>query len=221
MIDLTQLMEALDYRFQDISLLELALRHPSLGARNNQRLEFLGDAVLQLAISRRLYESFPKEHEGQMTVLRQKLVCEETLAGIARSVRLGDHLQMDHGCRQNGVGRQDGPLSDAMEAVLAAVYLDGGFGEAERVILSLWPSDSDFSENSKSRLQELLQGKKMPVPDYELILTEGPAHARQFTVAAYLSGREIGRGTGPSKKKAEQAAAEAALERLNDEEPAK
>ena len=121
----TSLISALGYEFHDPTLLDLALRHPSLGPCNNQRLEFLGDAVLQLAISKKLYTSYPDAHEGQLTSMRQALVREETLADIARELNIGEYLQMDHGCRTSGVSNQDGALSDAMESVLAAVYLDG------------------------------------------------------------------------------------------------
>ncbi len=217
---LTALTEALGYRFLDESLLRLALRHPSLGAENNQRLEFLGDAVLQLVISDRLFREFPGSHEGQLTALRQQLVCEQALAQIARELDLGAFLQMDHGCVINGLNRQDGALSDAMEAVLAAVYLDGGYAEASAVIERLWPDREAVSENAKSRLQELLQAEKKPVPDYQLISEEGPAHLRSFTVAAYLNGQEIGRGSGTSKKRAEQEAAGDALRRLYHEDQA-
>ncbi len=210
----TELMESLGYHFRDSSLLDLALRHPSLGARNNQRLEFLGDAVLQLVISNHLYSAFPQAHEGQLTSLRQGMVCEKALADIARLLHLGDYLQMDHGCRMNGVADQNGALSDAMESVLAAVYLDGGYESASSLILRLWPEEETQTENAKADLQEYLQAKKKPVPEYHLLDESGPAHAKSFTVAVFVDGTEICRGTGPSKKKAEQAAAGTALEIL-------
>ena len=212
---LSFLMKSLGYEFQDPALLELALRHPSLGASNNQRLEFLGDAVLQLAISNKLYSAYPDAHEGQLTSMRQFLVREETLADIARELKIGDYLQMDHGCRMSGVANQNGALSDAMESVLAAVYLDGGYDAAVSLILRLWPEEDHFSENAKSRLQELLQSEKKPVPEYHLVSDSGPAHARIFTVAVSVDGKEIGRGNGSSKKRAEQAAAKAALENIS------
>ena len=214
---LNELMEALGYTFRDTRLLSLALRHPSLGAENNQRLEFLGDAVLQLVISDKLYSAFPDAHEGQLTAIRQRLVCEEALADIARQLHVGDFLQMDHGCRLSGVHLQNGALSDAVEAILAAMYLDGGYEAVSSIILKKWPEDEHLTENAKGRLQELLQAEKEPVPEYRLVSEEGPAHARVFTVAAVLNGREIGRGSGSSKKRAEQAAAQAALEGMNSE----
>lgn len=211
----SSLMESLGYVFSDPSLLELALRHPSVGAVNNQRLEFLGDAVLQLAVSNKLYASFPQAHEGQLTSMRQALVCEEALADIARKLNIGDYLQMDHGCRNSGISNQNGALSDAMESILAAVYLDGGYEAAASLVLRLWPVDEHFSENAKSRLQELLQAEKKPVPEYLLVSDSGPAHARTFTSAVFVDGTEIGRGSGTSKKRAEQAAAEAALKNIS------
>ena len=211
----TSLISALGYEFHDPSLLDLALRHPSLGPCNNQRLEFLGDAVLQLAISKKLYTSYPDAHEGQLTSMRQALVREETLADIARELNIGEYLQMDHGCRTSGVSNQDGALSDAMESGLAAVYLDGGYDAAVSLILRLWPEEEHFSENAKSRLQEFLQAHKKPVPEYQLVSDSGPAHARSFTVAVLVEGKEIARGSGSSKKRAEQAAAEAALQNIS------
>ena len=122
---------------------------------------------------------------------------------------------MDHGCRTSGVSNQDGALSDAMESVLAAVYLDGGYDAAVSLILRLWPEEEHFSENAKSRLQEFLQAQKKPVPEYQLVSDSGPAHARNFTVAVLVEGKEIARGSGSSKKRAEQAAAEAALQNIS------
>ena len=208
-------MESLGYHFKNESLLELALRHPSMGVLNNQRLEFLGDAVLQLSISDLLYKNDPDAHEGQLTAKRQYLVREETLADIARQLDLGDYLQMDHGCSISGVAKQDSTLSDAMESVLAAIYLDSGYETVSALIRRLWPGEDQFTENAKSRLQELLQSKKKPVPEYLLVSDSGPAHAKSFCIAVLIDGHEIGRGNGSSKKRAEQAAAQAALDNLN------
>ena len=204
---LSRLMDVLGYHFHDEKLLTLALRHPSLGTQNNQRLEYLGDAVLQLMISHRLYDQYPELHEGALTQLRQKLVCEKALADIARRIDLGSFLSMDHGCELTGVRTQDGPLSDAMEAVLAAVYLDGGFECTRLLINSLWPERASFVEDAKSRLQEHMQAQGQSAPVYELIHEDGPDHARVFTVRVRLASGETAEGQGNSKKRAEQNAA--------------
>ncbi len=210
-------MDTLGYRFRSEALLSLALRHPSLGADNNQRLEFLGDAVLELCVSGELYQKHPEMPEGVMTRLRQQSVCEQALAAVARKLKLGDYLCMDHGSDVQGVRRQSGALSDAMEAVLAAVYLDGGFECACQVIRRIGILDfPQADEDAKSRLQELLQAKGQEAPRYQLILEEGPDHARRFTVSVSLQDGRCARGEGSSKKQAEQAAAAAMLSELKE-----
>ena len=214
MVQLQHLTEALGYTFQNEQLLRLALRHPSLGPQNNQRLEFLGDAVLQLLISHKLYEKYPDLQEGAMTRLRQRLVCEQALADIAERVSLGAYIAMDHGSEMSGVRNQSGSLSDAMEAVLAAVYLDGGFECAREVVNRLWPEQLDLSEDAKSRLQEVVQSRGEQIPSYELVREEGPDHARVFTVRVRLADGRFSEASGHSKKRAEQAAAAAMLSSL-------
>lgn len=214
MNDRNDLIQALGYRFRSPELLRLALTHPSAGAVNNQRLEFLGDAVLQLVISRRLYLKYPELHEGMLTQMRQKLVCEGALAAVARNIGLGPCLKMDRGCEQTGGRAQDSVLSDAMESVLAAVYLEGGLDAATAVIDSLWPDAPKQTADAKSALQEFLQARGQEAPTYETIGEEGPAHARVFTVAVLIDGKEAAHGTEHSKKRAEQAAAREALKAL-------
>lgn len=216
MSGLSDLTHELDYSFKDAGLLKLALTHPSLNARNNQRLEFLGDAVLQLIISRRLYVKHPSLHEGMLTQLRQKLVCEQALAKVARRIGLGAHLLMDKGFEQSGGRDMDGPLSDAVEAVLAAVYMDGGMDAAQRVADCLFVDQPEEESDPKSALQELLQARGDAAPSYETVLEEGPAHDRRFTVAVLADGAEISRGTERSKKRAEQEAARKALKTLQE-----
>ena len=220
MVQLQHLTEALGYTFQNEQLLRLALRHPSLGAQNNQRLEFLGDAVLQLLISHKLYQEYPNLHEGAMTRLRQRLVCEQALADIAQKIDLGAYMAMDHGSEMSGVRTQSGPLSDAMEAVLAAVYLDGGFERAREVVSRLWPAQLEATEDAKSRLQEVLQSQGEQIPSYELVREDGPDHDRVFTVRVVLADGRFKEATGHSKKRAEQAAAAAMLSSL-EEKPAR
>ena len=220
-MDLSVLEAALGHRFRNPAYLRLALTHPSCGPQNNQRLEFLGDAVLQLAMSDIVFHAHPEEEEGGMTFLRARMVREETLCAVARHLELGAYLRMDHGCEATGGRERPAVLADAMEAVLAAVYLDGGFAEASRLVRTLWPAEREVPlpvTDNKSILQERLQARGLPFPEYKTIAEEGPAHLRVFTVAVYTQGQEVGRGTGNSKKRAEQAAAGMALHALQGAE---
>lgn len=213
MADFMQLQQELGYQFQDVSLLKLALTHPSHHHKHNQRLEFLGDAVLELCVSEKIFEKHPEMQEGAMTQLRQKLVREEKLAKAAESIHLGDAILMDKGCALSGGRKNPSVLCDAFEAVLAAVYLDGGLEAARAVVTRLIGDCSEKGENDgKSALQEYLQAKGKIAPVYQTIAEEGPPHDRRFTVAVVIEGKEISQGTGTSKKRAEQAAATAALE---------
>ena len=210
--DYAALQEALGYRFGQTTLLKLALTHPSFSAHHNQRLEFLGDAVLELCVSEKIYDRHPEMHEGAMTQLRQKLVREEKLAEVARQIRLGDALLMEKSCAASGGRTNPSVLCDAFEAVLAAVYLDGGFDAARAVVTRLIGDCSETGENdAKSALQEYLQGQGKPMPAYETVGEEGPPHDRVFTAAVLIGGKEVARGSGKSKKRAEQEAAAAAL----------
>ncbi len=208
------LYDALGYRFRDEGLLRLALRHPSAGTDNNQRLEFLGDSVLQLCVSDRIFRENPGKKEGEMTFLRQRLVCEDALAEIAGKIGLGSYMVMDHGCDETGGRTHPGPLSDAMEAVLAAVYLDGGYEAAFGVISLLWKdmgSGKPTAPDPKGKLQEFTQSRGMGMPVYAVENTEGPVHDRTFTVSCAVDGRLLASASGKTKKRAEQAAAQAAL----------
>ena len=210
--DYEALQEALGYRFGQTTLLKLALTHPSFSAHHNQRLEFLGDAVLELCVSEKIYDRHPEMHEGAMTQLRQKLVREEKLAEVARQIRLGDALLMEKSCAASGGRTNPSVLCDAFEAVLAAVYLDGGFDAARAVVTRLIGDCSETGENdAKSALQEYLQGQGKPMPAYETVGEEGPPHDRVFTAAVLIGGKEVARGSGKSKRRAEQEAAAAAL----------
>ena len=144
-MDLSKLEAALGYRFRHQAFLRLALTHPSCGPQNNQRLEFLGDAVLQLAMSDIVFHAHPEEEEGGMTFLRARMVREETLCAVARHLNLGAYMRMDHGCEMTGGRQRPAVLADAMEAVLAAVYLDAGFDEAARIVRALWPREQEVS----------------------------------------------------------------------------
>lgn len=212
MAEFAALQAAIGHSFRDPALLKLALTHPSLSPQHNQRLEFLGDAVLELCVSEKIYEKHPEMHEGAMTQLRQKLVREEKLAAAARQIHLGDALLMDRSCAMTGGRQNPSVLCDAFEAVLAAVYLDGGLDAARAMVIRLVDDGSESGENDfKSALQEYLQGLGHAVPAYETVGEEGPPHDRVFTAAVLVDGNEIARGTGKSKKRAEQEAARAAL----------
>ena len=215
MADYSALEAAIGHQFKKPALLRQALTHPSLGHNHNQRLEFLGDAVLELCVSEKIYEKHPEMQEGAMTRLRQKLVREEKLAKAAGEIHLGDMLLMDKSCVITGGRHNPSVLCDAFEAVLAAVYLDGGLDEARKMVLRLIGDCTETGENDpKSALQEYLQGKGQEMPSYVTLGEEGPPHERIFTAAVLIGGKQAAKGRGTSKKRAEQAAAEAALQNI-------
>ena len=217
MNDLSNLEATLNYRFRNRQHLITALTHPSMGGRHNQRMEFLGDAVLEMCVSEKIYEMHPEMQEGAMTRLRQKLVREGKLAEAARGMKLGEYLLMDRGCAAGGGRENPSVLCDAFEAVLAAVYLDGGMEPARKMVMRFIGDCTEKDEmDAKSALQEYLQGRKKPLPDYLVVGEEGLPHERVFTVSVRLEGNEIATGTGTSKKRAEQNAAMAALEKIKN-----
>jgi len=209
-----KVMEALGYTFHDEALLRRALTHPSMGKEDNQRLEFLGDAVLQYLMSDRLFRRHPGEREGALTHRRALLVCEASLSQIAEKLGIGEALIMDRGEEQTGGRTKPSVLCDAMEAVLAAVYLDGGMDAARDVVERCWPGEDEVSrpmQDSKGRLQEVLQKNGGDTPTYRIIGESGPPHAPQFEAAVYRGKELLATGTGKTKKQAEQAAAVRAL----------
>ena len=215
----------LGYRFRDTSLLERALTHPSVGHEkqrfhiDNQRLEFLGDAVLQLVITEYLYANFPKEQEGPLTKLRARLVSRDALQAHAVALDLGRHLIMGRGEEASGGRTRASSLADAFEAVVGAIYLDSDFATTREFVLRAMQSaltgvlEAPVDINPKGQLQEILQAIASRGPIYELISATGPEHAKTFVVEARWEGETLGRGTGPSKQAAEIAAAMDALER--------
>lgn len=218
------LEKRLGYHFRDPGLLARALTHPSCegvgqGARqDNQRLEFLGDAVLQLCVSDALYRHFPEMREGQLTRRRAALVCEANLAELARRLDLGGLLRMSAGEEALGGRLNPSILGDAMEALIAAVWLDGGY-EPVSMLISGWMGDfaprTTIDRDAKSELQERLQSLGEKAPSYEILSEEGPPHARVFVARALReTGEELGRGTGSRKQRAEEAAAAEALRAL-------
>ncbi len=226
---LDELQELLGYRFRDVGLLQLALTHPSvahernMAVQTNQRLEFLGDAVLQLALTGELYERFPAFGEGPLTKGRAKLVNRRTLAEHARELGLGRHLIVSKGEEKHGGRERQGALADTFEALLGAIFLDGGFDEARSFILRLFHgafgglSAIPILENPKGELQELLQSLSPEAPHYRVVSASGPDHDRVFACTVHHAGAELGSGKGKSKKEAESQAATAALARLREQ----
>lgn len=215
--------EVIQYSFRDLALLRLALTHPSfaqeagLAAVHNQRLEFLGDAVLQVTLSLELYRRFPLAAEGQLTKARARLVNRRFLAELGRQLNLGAHLALSRGEETHGGRHRPSSLADAFEAVLGAVFLDGGLEAAAGVIAKIFrPTldgwrDLEDVDNPKGELQEHLQAAALGPPEYRLERVSGPDHDREFECTVFHGGVEMGRGTGKSKKDAEGSAARAAL----------
>ncbi|MDR3344718.1 MAG: ribonuclease III [Oscillospiraceae bacterium] len=214
---------ALDYSFGDAALLDLALSHSSYAhergehGAHNERLEFLGDSVLGFLSAEYFYGVFSNLPEGELTKKRAAAVCESALSAYAKSINLGKHLRVGRGEESSGGRERPSILADAFEAVLAAIYLDGGMDCARRFILRFL-RDKRFSsvsaKDNKTLLQEVVQRTPGALLEYALIGEEGPAHEKLFTSAVMLDGREIGRGTEHSKKRAEQLAAANALRQL-------
>ena len=216
------------YRFADPAILTHALTHSSYANemrmnkdKSNERLEFLGDAVLELVTSEYVYKEYTNLSEGDLTKLRASIVCEQTLSACARDLELGNYLFLGKGEDISGGRERDSILSDALEAVIGAIYLDGGFTNAKEFIKSFMLADlksKDLFFDSKTILQEIVQnnnnGQKLR---YKLISEEGPDHNKTFTVAVYVGNEEIGIGTGRTKKAAEQESAYQAIQKLREE----
>ncbi len=216
-----QLQEKIGYRFRNEGLLTQALTHSSFAnerrmsrTANNERLEFLGDAVLELTTSEFLYEKYPKYPEGELTRVRASLVCEQTLAFCTRELGLGPYLLLGKGEDMTGGRERKSILSDALEAVIGAIYLDGGFANAKEFILKFVLNDMEHKQlffDSKTILQELVQGKDTGELSYHLLEESGPDHNKRFVVEACIGDTAMGRGEGRTKKNAEQEAAYRAL----------
>jgi ribonuclease-3 len=230
--DPSELQARLGYTFRDEGLLRLALTHPSVAHESgdaltpdNQRLEFLGDAVLQLVLTHELYEKFPAFQEGPLTKARAKLVNRRTLAEHARLLGLGAYLILSHGEETHGGRERPSGLADTFEALLGALFLDGGFAAARDFVLREFSaafgklSTLPIIENPKGELQELLQARSSEAPDYHVVSATGPDHDRVFECVVQHGGVELARGSGKSKKAAESSAAWAALEKLRAQPP--
>ena len=213
---------AIGYHFHNLTLLQNALAHSSYANErwhnsllSNERLEFLGDSILGMLVAEFLYRSFPDRPEGELTRMRADMVCEKTLAAVANSIRLGEHLMLGHGEEQGGGRNRESILADAVESVIAACFLDGGMEASrqfiEKFILVKVPVTQLHNVDYKTRLQELIQQKKNQTLAYALTGESGPDHDKQFTVQVSLNGKVVGSGSGKSKKRAEQDAARAAI----------
>jgi len=222
MSDLKELEQMLNYHFSDQSILSQALTHPShgheqAGTGDYQRLEFLGDAILGMVLAEALYLRFPAHDEGVLSRFRSQVVNQDTLADIARGIGLGRHIRLGKGEVQNSGAQKDSILADVLEAVCAAVYLDGGLGQARLLILRLFEDVLDLrkstlnSNDAKSELQERLSSQRLPSPHYQLAEETGPPHDRSFRFQVLVGGAVVGEGEGRSKKSAQQAAAAQAL----------
>lgn len=219
--NLDPLIRALGHRFADRQLLELALTHRSHGNDNNERLEFLGDSIVNFLIAEDLYQRFPQAREGQLSRLRARQVKGTTLAELAREFSLGDYLRLGSGELKSGGFRRESILADALEAVIGAIYLDAGMDVTRQRVLGWFDSRlqglslSDTQKDPKTRLQEFLQSRQRPLPRYEVIHVEGEAHAQLFTVECVIDQLDYRPlGIGSSRRFAEQEAAEKALQAL-------
>lgn len=221
-----KLEKTLGYSFQDQSLLVEAMTHSSYAnehdgeCADNERLEFLGDAVLDLVVSQHLMSTHPESHEGILTRIRADVVAMPSLAELAGSLEIGCCLLLGKGEERSGGRSKSNLLADALEALFGAIFLDGGFESARAAIAPLFASlianaAADEGQDYKSRLQEVLQAAQRALPNYELVDTSGPAHDRHYHVNILIDGQFHGAGEGRTKKSAEQAAAKAALKRLS------
>jgi ribonuclease III len=209
------------YSFTQPDLLQQALTHRSFSANNNERLEFLGDSVLNFIIAHQLFNLFPDLPEGDLSRLRAKLVKESSLAELAISLNLGDALKLGEGELKSAGWRRPSILADALEAIVGAVYLDGGFAAAEQVVALLYRdtlttiNPNAIDKDAKSQLQEYLQSKKMDLPEYQVVTIEGEAHAQTFTVQCFIKKLKLTTtGAGTSRRVAEQQAAKLAMEKI-------
>ena len=219
--------KSIGYNFQNIKLLRKALTHSSFSNEkrldklaNNERLEFLGDAVLELVTSEYIYNKNEKMFEGDLTKLRASIVCEQTLSLCAKDINLGDYILLGKGEAATGGRDRNSILSDALEAVIGAIYLDGGFTNAKEFINKYILTDVENKQlffDSKTILQEIIQSKFKETLRYELISEEGPDHNKKFTVVACIGEKELGKGIGRTKKSAEQEAAYRSILKLRSQ----
>jgi len=215
------LQQALGHEFADPELLVMALTHRSAGSKNNERLEFLGDSIINHIVADALYQRFPLAREGDLSRMRASLVKGDTLAELARELQLGEYLLLGPGERKSGGYRRSSILADTLEALAGAIVLDAGYERCRDCVLRWFGTRLDqlaagaVDKDAKTRLQEYLQGRGNPLPEYELVAVDGDDHDQQFSVACRLSRPQlVVQGAGSSRRKAEQAAAHEALQRL-------
>lgn len=224
---LSELEQKIGYKFQDKSLLKRAMMHSSYSNEhrlnrldNNERLEFLGDAVLEIVVSEFLYKTYPKKPEGDLTKMRASIVCEPTLAFCTKEIQLGKYLLLGKGEDASGGRDRDSIVSDAMEALIGSIYLDGGFANAKEFIIRFILVDIEHKQlfyDSKTILQEIVQGQLQDTLTYELVKEEGPDHNKHFEVNVCIGGVVVGFGEGRTKKAAEQEAAYKGILKLKKE----
>ena len=219
---LEKVSKRLGYTFKTIAHLELALTHRSVGSKNNERLEFLGDSIVNFVIGEALFRKFPSAREGQLSRLRARLVKGKTLAEVAREFDLGEYLHLGAGEMKSGGHRRESILADAMEAVIGAIYLDGGLEAVQPCILRWYQGRldgldlQDTLKDPKTRLQEALQARQWALPQYTVVNVDGDAHDQTFTVSCYIEALDLtAKGRGSSRRYAEQHAAEQALTMLD------
>jgi ribonuclease-3 len=218
------LAKSLGYQFDDPNLLKQALTHCSAGSRNNERLEFLGDALLGCVIAAELFDRYPKAREGELSRLRASLVRRESLADLAQGLDIGRYLKLGAGERKSGGHNRNSILADALEAVFGAIYLDGGFAACRQSILGLFSdrlaavADPETLKDAKTRLQEHLQSRQMALPEYTVMEVSGEAHAQSFRVQCALGDSRLAptQGSARSRRQAEQKAAGKMLEQLEN-----
>jgi ribonuclease-3 len=222
MTDTARLQRALGYQFAEPELLDLALTHCSAGAHNNERLEFLGDSILNHIIAEAVYRRFPSSREGEMSRMRAALVKGDTLAELGEELKLGEYLRLGSGERKSGGHRRGSILADAFEAVIGATLLDSDVEQCREVVLQLFAHRLQqlmpglVDKDAKTRLQEYLQGRSKPLPEYSLLDVRGEDHDQQFRVVCRLNKPElVAEGKGASRRKAEQHAATLLLEKLS------
>ncbi|MBL4585181.1 MAG: ribonuclease III [Pseudomonadales bacterium] len=220
-----KLFKRIGYHFSDIELFEHALTHRSVsGSHNNERLEFLGDSILGMIIAEELYQRFETAKEGELTRLRSRIVRGKTLAEIGKELELGEFLKLGGGELKSGGHRRESTLSDTVESIIGAIYLEAGLDTCRTVVLGLFESRlnaldlTNLQKDPKTRLQEFLQSRKQPVPDYQIIATSGEAHAQTFEIECQIDTlpKKI-KGIGSSRRAAEQQAAAKALAKLGVE----
>ncbi|MDM8558709.1 ribonuclease III [Candidatus Parabeggiatoa sp. HSG14] len=222
MPDYSKLCRALAYHFKQEHYLTMALTHRSVGLPNNERLEFLGDALLSCIVAEALFERFPLAREGELTRLRANLVKRDTLVQIAQKLELSQYLRLGFGELKTGGGQRASILADAVEALIGAIYLDSGMEVCQTVVLQLWQAplnslSGHHIKDPKTRLQEYLQAKQQSLPSYQVLSIGGTPHAQEFEVECIVPGAKPTYGMGESRRRAEQAAAAQALRILNIE----